>query len=172
VNAGLRLQIGKARKYAALIASELAPFCERIEVAGSVRRGCDYVGDIDLVAIPRDMQGLRGRLTRNCIAESVGDENLRVVTSIGVQVDLFLARGAGRDLLNQIPSTWGSVMLCRTGSVKHNIWFVQQAKRKNLTWRIQRGLFTEEGECVASETEEEMFAAVGLKYVAPEKRDR
>ena len=172
MNQTLRLQIGKARKYATLIASELAPFCERIEVAGSVRRGCDYVGDIDLVAIPKDMQGLRGRLVRNCITECVGDENLRVVTSIGVQIDLFLARGAGRDLLNQIPSTWGSVMLCRTGSVKHNVWFIAQAKRKGLTWRTQRGLFTEDGECVAGETEEEMFAAVGLKYVAPERRDK
>ena len=169
---GMKLQIGKAQKYAALIAAELAPFCHRIEVAGSVRRGCDYVGDIDLVAIPKDMQGLRARLTRNCITECVGDENLRVVTSIGVQIDLFLARGAGRDLLNQIPSTWGSVMLCRTGSVKHNIWFIQQAQRKNLTWRVQRGLYTPEGECVASETEEAMFAAVGLKYVPPERRNK
>lgn len=169
---GLKLQIGKARKYAALIASELAPFCERIEVAGSVRRGCDYVGDIDLVAIPKDLQGLRARLIRNCISESVGEENLRVVTSIGVQVDLFLARAAGRDLLSQIPSTWGSVLLCRTGSVKHNLWFIQAAKRKGLTWRVQRGLFTDEGECVAGQTEEEMFEAVGLKFVPPEKRDR
>jgi DNA polymerase (family 10) len=169
---GMKLQIGKAQKYAALIAAELAPFCHRIEVAGSVRRGCDYVGDIDLVAIPKDMQGLRARLTRNCITECVGDENLRVVTSIGVQIDLFLARGAGRDLLDQIPSTWGSVMLCRTGSVRHNLWFIQAAKRKGLTWRTQRGLFAEDGECVASETEEEMFDAVGLKFVSPEKRDR
>ena len=168
----LRLSLRHARKYADRIVLELAPFCSRIEVAGSVRRGRATVGDIDLVAIASDMAGLRDRLRRHCIQECVGDENVRVVTPIGVQVDVFLAQAPGKDLAGPTPGTWGSVMLCRTGSVEHNKWFVQQARRKGLSWRVQLGLYDEEGNRVAGETEQDMFAAAGLRFVAPEKREQ
>lgn len=48
-----RLPLSQAAKLAAAIADDLWPVCERVEVAGSVRRGCADVGDIELVAIPK-----------------------------------------------------------------------------------------------------------------------
>ena len=41
-----------AERIAAAIVADLAPFCDRIQVAGSVRRRKEFVGDIELVAIP------------------------------------------------------------------------------------------------------------------------
>jgi DNA polymerase/3'-5' exonuclease PolX len=49
----LRLSLDIAADLAARIADGLAPVCDRLEIAGSIRRRCETVGDIELVAIPR-----------------------------------------------------------------------------------------------------------------------
>lgn len=50
---GVSLPLKNARKLAGAVAAALAPGCERIEIAGSIRREKLFVGDIELVAIPR-----------------------------------------------------------------------------------------------------------------------
>lgn len=51
--ANFRLALDIAAGLAARIADGLAPVCERIEIAGSIRRRCPTVGDIEVVAIPK-----------------------------------------------------------------------------------------------------------------------
>lgn len=46
------MNLDEARKIYFGLARELAPFCERFEVAGSIRRRAESPGDIDLVVIP------------------------------------------------------------------------------------------------------------------------
>ena len=53
MSAGERLPLAWAQSVAEMVRLILAPFCERIEVAGSVRREAPMVGDIELVAIPK-----------------------------------------------------------------------------------------------------------------------
>lgn len=53
-----RLALAPAAQLAAKIAADLAPVCERVEVAGSVRRGCELVDRLDLVAIPKFSRSL------------------------------------------------------------------------------------------------------------------
>lgn len=48
-----RKPLAQARAVADLLVSYLAPACERIEIAGSIRREVPEVKDIELVAIPR-----------------------------------------------------------------------------------------------------------------------
>lgn len=55
-----RLPLDKAAPLAAKIADDLRPVCERVEVAGSVRRKCETVGDIELVVIPKYAADLFG----------------------------------------------------------------------------------------------------------------
>jgi DNA polymerase/3'-5' exonuclease PolX len=60
----------EAERVAAAIVADLAPFCARIQVAGSVRRRKEVVGDIELVAIPRyTPSGLFGACTANLLWE-------------------------------------------------------------------------------------------------------
>jgi DNA polymerase (family 10) len=54
----LRLSLKVAEDLAARIAAELAPVCERIEIAGSIRRRRETVGDIELVCIARHSPSL------------------------------------------------------------------------------------------------------------------
>jgi DNA polymerase/3'-5' exonuclease PolX len=59
-----------AERIAAAIVADLAPYCDRIQVAGSVRRRKEFVGDIELVAIPRYVPaGLFGDCTANLLWE-------------------------------------------------------------------------------------------------------
>ena len=46
-----KFHLGTARAYAEVIQAALAPFCERIVIAGSIRRGKEMVGDIELLYI-------------------------------------------------------------------------------------------------------------------------
>lgn len=47
-----RVPLAQARLIAEALVASLAPVCERIEIAGSVRRQCSTVGDIEIVAVP------------------------------------------------------------------------------------------------------------------------
>lgn len=51
-----RIRLEIAEPIAVAIMRQLAPFCERIEIAGSIRRRVDYVHDVELVVIPRYRQ--------------------------------------------------------------------------------------------------------------------
>lgn len=53
MSGGKQLALADAQRAARGLARELEPFCERIEIAGSVRRGKPLVSDIELVAIPK-----------------------------------------------------------------------------------------------------------------------
>src|SRR2546423_2718032 len=60
----------EAQRSAAAIMADLAPSCARIQVAGSVRRRKEVVGDIELMAIPRYAPaGLFGDCTANLLWE-------------------------------------------------------------------------------------------------------
>ena len=50
---GLKIRLGPARNLAAKLIISLKPACQRIRIAGSIRRKKPMVGDIEIVAIPR-----------------------------------------------------------------------------------------------------------------------
>ena len=100
--------LAEAERIVTAIGADLAPFCARIQVAGSVRRRTEVVGDIEMVAIPRYVPaGLFGDCTANLVWEHLhasdayrftkGDRangcyyQLAPPMHAGLQLDLFLA---------------------------------------------------------------------------------
>jgi DNA polymerase (family 10) len=77
-----------------------------------------------------------------------------------------------KDLLGSTPSNFGSLLLCRTGSKGHNVFFIEKAKARGLTWNPYHGVFDPQIGCIASATEEDIFSALGLEFVIPEQRER
>jgi DNA polymerase (family X) len=91
--------------------------------------------------------------------------------TLPTQLDVFFAHGRSTDLLEATPSNWGAILLVRTGSREHNVQLCARAEKLGLKLEPQRGLVDADGRVVAGETEEEIFSALGLPWLAPAFRE-
>jgi len=164
----------KALARAEKIAEALTPFAAegKIMIAGSIRRQREQIGDIDLVILPADVAGLKARCRQTCTVVSDGRENFSLNMRDGFRVDIYLARPAGMDFFQPIPSNWGSLVLCRTGSAAHNIHMAQLAQAKGFHWAVYDALYDADFRPIAAEREEDFFTALGLDWIPPEARER
>jgi DNA polymerase (family 10) len=134
-----------------------------IAPVGSLRRGCDTCGDIDILASGADaslMDAFTGyRLVERVLAQ--GDTKSSVLLDGGFQADLRLVGADSR----------GAAMQYFTGSKAHNIALRDRAV--GLGFKLNEyGLFTIDGdERVAGATEEGVYDALGLAWVPPELRE-
>lgn len=186
------LPLDKARALAETICERLESRVLKVAIAGSIRRGRPVVGDIDLVVLPRPGQpfiekgeivhlkdGVGGpekfwRLADILCKPLKGGEDYGVMVTVagGIQIDLWVAKPKVYDLLGETPGTFGTLLLCRTGSMAHNIYLCKRAKGLGLHWNPHKGVLDAKGNIVASEMEEDVFRALKLKYIKPEDRER
>lgn len=170
--------LSTARLRAEKVIETLAPLCARIEVAGSVRRARPAVNDLDFVVLPLPgkLNAFRERASRMNTVVKSGEDIYIIRTKDGLQIDFYFAHGPTHDLLEYRPGNWGSVMLCRTGSKEHNIHLALQAQRLGYKWETMIGLTkpidNNARTVMASETEEAIFALLGLDFIPPERRER
>lgn len=180
-----RLPIERARPIAEKIAAALAPLCERIEIAGSIRRGRPTIGDIDLVALPLADVGRAGLIERcrqKCTQIKDG-EQYAVFSLPGLPdfyLDLWIAHRGKADAgdlfgngARSDPCNYGVLLLARTGSAAHNIWIAQTAQAAGVHFNPHRGIERRRGGDVIAATEErDIFRALSLDWIAPERRER
>ena len=168
----LSLPLADGIRIADHVVAVLGPYCAKIAIAGSIRRCCEHVGDVDVVCMvhPGQDSALRSRARLRSSVVTEGRDSLVLRLPSGVQVDLWFAQPDTRDLLSSTPSTWGTVLLCRTGSREHNIRLCQRAQAMGLRWDPIRGVFRGD-QHVASATEDDVFAAIGLRHIPAALRD-
>ena len=158
------------------IVSELGSACERIEIAGSLRRGNSAVHDIDIVLLPTEAPeefSLRDQtLLERAIAQLVsrgsltpvrGKEKIKVfvASKTGIPVDIYVATR----------ETWATLLLIRTGSKEHNIRLAQRARELGMKLRASGdGIEHRDGTLLRVNAEEEIFRLLELPYVQPEQR--
>ncbi|MEU3573144.1 DNA polymerase/3'-5' exonuclease PolX [Kitasatospora sp. NPDC036755] len=140
------------------------PGCTRCAYAGSLRRMRETVGDVDVLATAKDSAPLMAALTGlPYVAEVIGSGSTKtsVRTTQGVQVDLRV-----------VPEEdWGAALVYFTGSKAHNIKLRTMAVRAGLKLS-EYGLFEVDGGAkVVSETEDEVYAALGLPWIPPPLRE-
>ncbi|GKQ35931.1 DNA polymerase/3'-5' exonuclease PolX [Streptomyces sp. A012304] len=164
--AGERILLSAAMDQAEDIVGELSGIagCDRCAHAGSLRRMRETIGDIDiLVAAARSapfMAALTG-LPSTAEVLAHGEKKTSVRTVKGLQVDLRVVR----------PDAWGAALQYFTGSKAHNIRTRTIAVHAGLKLS-EYGLFeTEGGRRVASRSEEEVYARLGLPWIAPTLRE-
>jgi DNA polymerase (family 10) len=164
--AGERILLSAAMDQAEDIVGELSRIdgCDRCAHAGSLRRMRETIGDIDiLVAAARSapfMAALTG-LPSTAEVLAHGEKKTSVRTVKGLQVDLRVVR----------PDAWGAALQYFTGSKAHNIRTRTIAVHAGLKLS-EYGLFeTEGGRRVASRSEEEVYARLGLPWIAPTLRE-
>jgi DNA polymerase (family X) len=138
---------------------------EQIETAGSLRRGRETIGDLDLLVTGPGAPDALERFVSHPKAHSVlgkGPNKASIQYGLdGLQVDL-------RALPHE---SYGAAMQYFTGSKEHNIVLRSRAQKLGLTLN-EYGLFRVEGEQrVAGETEEEVYRELGLAWIPPELRE-
>ncbi|NYI03652.1 DNA polymerase/3'-5' exonuclease PolX [Allostreptomyces psammosilenae] len=164
--AGDRILLSTATDLAEEIVGELSGVrgCVRCGYAGSLRRMRETVGDLDvLVAAERSAPFMEAFTRMPGVAEVIagGEKKTSVRTTRGVQVDLRVLP----------PHSWGAGLQYFTGSKAHNIRLREMAVRHQLKLS-EYGLFdAESGDVVVSETEEEVYARLGLPWIPPTLRE-
>ena len=166
-----RFRIDVADEEAGRIAAYLLKFkgIEKVTPAGSLRRGRETVGDLDLLATgPACAPENTGAAVEyvaaypgihNMIAK--GENKVSFNTEEGLQVDVRL-----------LPSdSYGAALQYFTGSKAHNVTLRQRALKMGYTlseWALAR---LDDGSTVAAKTEEEIYAALGMDWMPPEMRE-
>ncbi len=142
------------------------PGVNRVEVAGSLRRGKESIGDIDLLADADDAKSVMNAFVALPWVKTVqghGETKSSILTKENVQVDLRI-----------IPSNvFGAAILHLTGSQAFNVKLRQLAIKKDMKVS-EYGIFKMQGEkekLLPCDTEEKCFKALDLPYIEPELRE-
>jgi len=164
------------------VEARLAPACQRIEVAGSVRRCRKFCHDVDVVVWPiyeqhgqpdlfenRIKKVFEARKLSAAIGELVGSRYwIRPETKRtgfvfeGVPVDVYLAEPDG--------GNFEALWQMRTGPAGFNIDLVARAKMWRLVYKPGYGVFRDDVR-MDDGTEEGIFKALGLTWIDPAQRD-
>ncbi|MCX5610961.1 DNA polymerase/3'-5' exonuclease PolX [Streptomyces sp. NBC_00047] len=161
-----RILVSAAMEVAEQLVAELSDIrgCVRCAYAGSLRRMKETIGDVDILVAARRSAPFMDALTAHPHTAEViahGEKKTSVRTTTGLQVDLRVLP----------PASWGAGLQYFTGSKAHNIRTRELAVRQGLKLS-EYGLFdTESGESVTSETEEAVYAALGLPWIPPTLRE-
>jgi DNA polymerase (family 10) len=141
------------------------PGIDRVEPAGSLRRGRETVGDLDLMVTGPNANAALEYITKHPRAHEIlgfGSNKASVRFGLeGIQVDV-----------RALPAeSFGAAMQYFTGSKEHNVVLRTTALKQGLTLN-EYGLFTLEGnERVGGATEEEIYNRLGFAWIAPELRE-
>ena len=151
--------------FAASVADELVPWLaatpgvEKVTPAGSLRRGKDTVGDLDMIVTGSGAPQALDRFAKHPKVREVlghGDTKVSALYGLeGLQVDV-----------RAVPAeSYGAAMQYFTGSKEHNVTLRQRAQRMGLSLN-EYGL---SGTTYADE--ESLYAALGLAWIPPELRE-
>ncbi|WP_163097321.1 DNA polymerase/3'-5' exonuclease PolX [Acidithiobacillus ferrianus] len=159
-----RFPIAIAAPYVAALVRYLqgVPGVHRVVVAGSFRRGKDTVGDLDVLATATADSLVMTRFT------TYGDVSA-VLSQGPTRATVILRNKLQVDLRTVDTSAYGAALHYFTGSKTHNIAIRRLGQGIGLKVN-EYGLFRGK-ERVAGETEESVYAAVGLPYIEPELRE-
>jgi DNA polymerase/3'-5' exonuclease PolX len=163
------MRIAQATAIAERVKAELAPYCERIEIAGSVRRRKPQVKDIELVAIPRQVT-----------ADLFGDETeadpdfCAVVnrwpaikgTPTGRYAQRVLPDGINLDLFIVDADPWGYTLAIRTGSADYSA-HVLGTRWASLGYTSRDSVLYRYGRPTYIREETELFTLLGLPWTDP-----
>ena len=139
------------------------PACERAEVAGSLRRRKETIGDLDLVAASREGKALADAFAgAQFVDEILAHGPTKVFIKCGgVEVDLRIVA----------PEAFGSLLHHFTGGQAHNIVLRERAVKMGINISEYGLAKAGTGEYEPIATEEEIYSRLGLAYIPPELRE-
>ncbi|MCH8067189.1 MAG: DNA polymerase/3'-5' exonuclease PolX [Nanoarchaeota archaeon] len=164
-SSGNRFLLGTALDIADEIKNRLKKlnYVNRVEIAGSLRRRKETIGDIDILVTSKNPEKVKNFFTtmndvEQVLAQGPTKSSIRLG---GVQVDLRVLQ----------EKHYGAALLYFTGSQQHNIALRKIAIKQGMKLS-EYGVFLKKGNrLVASKTEEECYKKLGLSFIEPEIRE-
>jgi DNA polymerase (family X) len=159
-----RFLLDDATAHAELIVEELKKLSavKKILPCGSLRRGQETVGDLDILVIADQSATIMDKFTTLPAVKSVlakGTTKSSVILRNNMQADLRV-----------VPAkSFGSAAHYFTGSKGHNIHIRQLAQQKG--WKVSEYGIFKGSKQIGGRTEEEMFSKFGLQFIPPELRE-
>lgn len=168
------MELKQAQQIANELLKLLSPYCEKIEIAGSIRRKKDFVKDIELVCIPN----------KESIKDLFGNE-IETIHSFHAILSKFVinkgnirngkyiqfqTQGINVDLFTAAFGNFGLTLAVRTGSAdfSHNV--LAKGWVRNGFKSIDNYLYRN-GEKFLITNEMALFELLGIDFIAPENRD-
>ena len=164
--ANLRIYWAKADEWVHAITSHLknCDVIEQMEWAGSYRRGRETVGDLDLVVVASDREQAMDHFESfSQRSQTIGRGEKKISIRVGkaFQIDMRVVEA----------TEFGAALQYFTGSKDHNVHVRRIAGSKGLKIN-EYGVYREaDNERIAGATEEELYRAIGLPWIAPELRE-
>lgn len=138
---------------------------EKLEFAGSYRRGKETIGDVDILVVSQDVDSVMDLLEAFPARLSTlvrGETKMSIRVEEQFQVDLRVVPAA----------SFGAALQYFTGSKEHNVAVRSRARKLGLTvneYGVAR--IDEPQQYIAGATEEDVYQAIGLQWIAPELRE-
>lgn len=166
-----RYHLDEAEKVAKRLVEFLAdiPGVEKITPAGSLRRGRETVGDLDILITGPCCTDQRLDVLMDRIVSFPGIVD--VLVKGGNKVSFKLRGGMQIDVRMLAPESFGAALQYFTGSKTHNVSLRQRAIKMGYTLSEYALSRLDTNERVAAATEQEIYGKLGLDYIAPELRE-
>ncbi|RMF73197.1 MAG: DNA polymerase/3'-5' exonuclease PolX [Planctomycetota bacterium] len=167
-SSGARTRVGVAWEIAERMRDAVAAMSgvTRVEHAGSLRRGCETVGDLDLLCIAADGPSVIERFTK---LPDVKDVLAAGDTKGSVVVEYAPGRSIQVDLRVVPAESFGAAWQYFTGSKEHNVRLRERAVRRG--WSLNEYALSQGERIVAAASEEEIYQALDLPWIPPELRE-
>jgi len=189
VAAGTRVPLAEAAALADELVELLAPVCDRLVVAGSIRRQRPDVGDIELLAVPLlqprlDLFGEDASAPPVSRLDALCDDLISRGTlstrldvhgrgAYGAKYKRLRYRDLPLDLFSATPDNFGLLLVIRTGPAAYSRRLVTE--RRYGGWmpsgcRVKDGFLWRDGDKVPVPTEADLYALLGRPFDAPQVR--
>lgn len=185
------LSLREATILARLIVEKLRPFCDRIEIAGSIRRQKAWVNDIEILSIPKSERREREELVQPAdlwtaavyrkVVDVIRDPGYaKTIEEFAVEIvkgrklheakytQALLEGGVKVDLFTARPETWGYQLVIRTGSAEYSQAILGRGNK--LGYRGVDGEWTRFGKPVPVPEEKTVYELLGIPYLMPQMR--
>ena len=175
-----------AEQIAEELKTEFEPYCERIEIGGSIRRKKPEPNDIELVCIPKHIKIGSPQLTltnetvvveRNHLFDYIAVNYEGYVLKMGekyTQIEVHRDHPAGVrqyikvDIFTATFRTWGYIFMLRTGPAEFSKFVVTELKKNGFT--MDAGEVFHHGTPFTVPSEDDLFFLLGIDWIKPEHR--
>lgn len=181
-------KLAEMQKKADEIVELITPYCDHVEVAGSIRRQKSKVSDIEIIYIPKYNEDLRFNLFNDKPQTLISDLRIYLqtapdfkrrlnklgYTTFGGKIQLMLYKNKYPvDFFATTQEGWAITKLLRTGSKEFNIFIINQALLNGYKISVENNCLEKIStkEFIYPKTELEIFNLFGLDYILPANRN-